>query len=335
MGMLSAMKALPKVIRHGGGKLIYKLGKNKPQILMGTGIVVTIGGFVWAIVNARKINEVMEDGASKVEDIQFRIDEAKNPENELDEKQKNTTLAVLEKDLRKAKADNILRMFLLMGLPMITFAGGMCLMIGGHVILFRRFGEVSTALATLQQTFERYRKMNIAEHGEECDRRYRYGIVGETEVETTMTDENGKEKKVQCKVPIVDPDKASSMYSFVFSEEFSSKCPKDPVNTISFLRSQEKYWNIWMQATGKPVTLAMVLDDLGIELDPDDPTNDYILVAGWRPNGDGDNHIDFGIMRAVNKPTLDMQENIVMLNFNCDGNIYHSARYDRNGRKIC
>lgn len=335
MGMLSAMKALPKVIRHGGGKLIYKLGKNKPQILMGTGIVVTVGGFVWAIVNARKINEVMEDGASKVEDIQFRIDEANNPENELDEKQKNTTLAVLEKDLRKAKADNILRMFLLMGLPMITFAGGMCLMIGGHVILFRRFGEVSTALATLQQTFERYRKMNIAEHGEECDRRYRYGIVGETEVETTMTDENGKEQKVQCKVPIVDPEKASSMYSFIFSEEFSRKCPKDPVNTISFLRSQEKYWNIWMQATGKPVTLAMVLDDLGIELDPDDPTNDYILVAGWRPNGDGDNHIDFGIMRAVNKPTLDMQENIVMLNFNCDGNIYHSARYDRNGRKIC
>ena len=79
----------------------------------------------------------------------------------------------------------------------------------------------------------------------------------------------------------------------------------------------------------------MVLEDLGIELDPDDPMNDYILIAGWRPNGDGDNQIDFGIMRAINKRTLDMQENVVMLNFNCDGNLYHSSRYDKNGRKVC
>ena len=112
-------------------------------------------------------------------------------------------------------------------------------------------------------------------------------------------------------------------------------CPKDPVNTITFLRFQEKYWNMWMGANdGKPVTLAMILDDLGIELDPNDPKNDYILVAGWRPNGDGDNRIDFGIMRAVNKPTLDMTDNVVILNFNCDGNIFHSTRY-KDGRKVC
>ena len=92
---------------------------------------------------------------------------------------------------------------------------------------------------------------------------------------------------------------------------------------------------MWMGANGKPVTLSMVLDDLGIELDPNDPANDYILIAGWRPNGDGDNRIDFGIMRAINKPTLDMTENVVVLNFNCDGNIYHSARYDKNGKKVC
>ena len=335
MGMLSVITNLPKVIRHGGGKILYKLTKNKPQIMVGAGAVLAIGGFAWVIVNARKMNEVMDEGASKVEDIQAKIDEINNPENEQDEGEKKTSLTVLEKDLRKAKADNIIQMVILLGLPTITFAGGISLMVGGHLILFRRFGEVSAALATLQQTFERYRRMNIAEHGEECDRRYRYGIVGEAEAETTVTDAEGKEQTVKCKVPIVDPDMATSPYSFIFSEEFSRKCPRDPVSTISFLRSQEKYWNIWMQSTGKPVTLAMVLNDLGIELDPDDPEKDYILIAGWRPNGDGDNMIDFGIMRAVNKPAIDMQENVVMLNFNCDGNIYHSARYDRNGRKLC
>lgn len=335
MSMLSMVKNLPAVIRRGGGKLMFKLSKNKPQILFGAGAIITVGGFVWAIVNARQMDEVIGEGEAAVADIQMRIEEAKNPENGLDEKQEKTTLVVLEKDLAKAKADNIIRMFFLVGLPALTFAGGMSLMIGGHLILFKRFGEVSTTLAGLQQIFERYRRMNIAEHGEECDRRYRYGIIGETETETTMTDPEGNEKTVQCKVPIVDADSAASMYTFIFSEETSRKCPKDPVNTISFLRCQEKYWNMWMGSTGKPVTVAMVLDDLGIELDPDDPKNDYILIAGWRPNGDGDNRIDFGIMRAINKPTLDMTENVVVLNLNCDGNIYHSTRYDKNGRKVC
>lgn len=334
MGMLSLMKNLPKVIKRGGGKMIFKLNKNKPQILVGTGVVVMVGGFVWAIINARKMDDVMAEGEEKVNELQMRIDEAVNPENNLEEKEMKTTLAVLQKDLRKAKTDNILKMIILMGLPCLTFAGGVCLTIGGHLILFQRFGELSTAFAALQQTFDRYRRNNILEHGKECDRRYMYGIVGETEVETTVTDEDGNEKTVQCKVPIVDPE-AGGLYTFIFSEEFSNKCPKDPVTTISFLRSQEKYWNMWMGATGKPVTLSMVLNDLGIELDPDDPAKDYIYIAGWRPNGEGDGHIDFGIMRAVNKPTLDMLENVVMLNFNCDGSIYHSTRFTKDGKKVC
>ena len=332
--MLAIVKDLPKLLKHGGGKLIFKLEKNKPQLMVVTGAVLLTGGFVLAIANARKMDDVMADGEAKVNDIQMRMQEAANPENHLDEKQMKTTLTVLEKDLRKAKADNIVRMAFLMGVPCMIFAGGLCLTIGGHVILFKRFGELSAAFAGLQEVFNRYRQMNIAEHGEECDRRYRYGIVGETEVETTVTDPEGNEQTVKCKVPIVEGNGAS-LYTFIFSEEFSRKCPKDPVNTISFLRSQEKYWNMWMKATGKPVTLSMVLNDLGVELDPDDPANDYILTAGWRPNGDGDNYIDFGIMRAVNKPAIDMLENVVMLNFNCDGNLYHSTRYTKDGRKVC
>ena len=91
-----------------------------------------------------------------------------------------------------------------------------------------------------------------------------------------------------------------------------------------------------MKGNHRPVTLYMVLNDLGIEIDADDPRMDYIMIAGWRPNGDGDNNIDFGVMRAVNKPALDLLSNTVFLNFNCDGNLYHSPRYDEHtGRRIC
>ena len=331
MGMLSLIKTLPQTVTKTAAKVAFKLSKNKPQIMVYGGIAIATVGFVWAIVSATKIKDTVAVEEAKIDELNNTKDEALkvSPETE------NEIIAQYNKDLKKIRLENLWLMFKLMGFPCILFAGGIALSVGGHVVLVKRFGQLSTAFATLQQTFEQYRRMNIAEHGEECDRRYRYGIVGEAEAETTVTDAEGKEQIVKCKVPIVDPNMTTSPYSFIFSEEFSRKCPRDPVSTISFLRSQEKYWNIWMQSTGKPVTLAMVLNDLGIEMDPDDPEKDYILIAGWRPNGDGDNMIDFGIMRAVNKPAIDMQENVVMLNFNCDGNIYHSARYDRNGRKLC
>jgi len=327
MGVLTALRIVPKVLQHGGNKVIFVLRKTKPQILVVGGAIIVVGSFIWAIHNARKIDEVMSESQAEVDDIQEQLKLAEEEGNK-------EQISKLCKDLKKAKVKAIYRMFCLMGIPCILFAGGICFIIGGHMILFKRFGEVSAAFAALQQTFDRYRQMNIAEHGEECDRRYRYGIEETNEVTEKITDDEGNEKEVKCLVPVVDKDKAASMYTFIFSPETSHRCPKDPVNIISFLKSQEKYWNVWMQSTGKPVTLSMVLEDLGIDLDPDDPRNDYILIAGWRPNGDGDGHIDYGIMRAINKGVIDMQDNCVVLNFNCDGNIYHSNRYDKHGNSL-
>lgn len=335
MGMLSVIKNAPAVFTKTAGKLAFKLSKNKPQLMVYSGIVIATGAFVLAIANATKLKEKMFAIESKTDDIQLKKAEAENPENELSDEEKNTIIIACNKDLRKNRVDAAWMIFKMLGVPCILFAGGMSLSLGGHMLLVRRFGELSTAFATLQQSYERYRQLNIAEHGEECDKRYMYGVVGDTTMTTTVTDRNGKEKEVKCKVPIVDPNKSASMYTFCFSEDFSTRCPKDPVNTISFLQSQEKYWNTWMETKHRPVTLYMVLEELGIELDPDDPRNDYIMIAGWRPNGDGDNYIDFGIMRAVNQPALRMEENVVYLNFNCDGNLWHSPRYTKDGRKVC
>ena len=334
MGVLSVIKHAPKAAVRLVGKAGFALKKASPQLLVGGGLVVMTGAFVLAIVNARKIDSTIAINEAKMDELEQKRKDIEAAVNITDELKKQQ-LKEVEKELNRAKTDGIMRMLWLIAVPSLAFLGGMSMSVGGYVIVVKRFGQLSTFCAGLMESFNRYRQHNIAEHGEECDRRYMYGIVDQVPGTEKVIGENGKEKTVKTLTPVVDPREGSSLYSFQFSEEFSRKCPKDPVNTISFLRSQEKYWNVWMQATGKPVTLAMVLEDLGIELDPDDPMNDYILIAGWRPNGDGDNQIDFGIMRAINKRTLDMQENVVMLNFNCDGNLYHSSRYDKNGRKVC
>lgn len=333
MSVLSLIKSVPTAVVKTTGKILLKTKQAKPQLLVGGGLLIATTAFVVAIINARKLDETIDATTEKVEAIEQKKKDIQNAVN-LTEEEIKKQLKDVDKELNKAKAEGIFKIFCLIGAPTIAFAGGIAMIVGGHLILFRRFGQVSVAFAALQEKFGLYRKMNIAEHGEECDERYIYGITGVTDVKDKITDENGKEKTVKNKVPVVEDGNQASLYSFVFSEATSRMCPKDPVNTISFLQSQEKFWNVYMHMSGKPVTLSMVLDDIGIELDPDDPKNDYILIAGWRPNGDGDCKIDFGIKRAINKPAYDMLENVVMLNFNCDGNIYHSTRYTKDGRKV-
>ena len=334
MSVLSLIKSVPAATVKAVSKVTFKLAKNKPQILVGGGIIVATGAFILAIVNARKIDSAIAESNEKIDQIEQKKNDIIAATN-ISQEEIDRRVKELNKELAKEKGKSVLKMFMLLGVPAIAFAGSIAVIVKGHMILLGRFGQVSAGFAALQETFTRYRQMNISEHGEECDRRYMYGITGTETVTDKITDENGKEKNVKSKLPVTQEDAAASMYTFIFSEETSRKCPRDPVNSIAFVRGQEKYWNTYMGAYGKPVILAQVLDDLGIELDPDDPKNDYIYVVGWRPNGDGDNHIDFGIMRAINKKTIDMEENVLMLNFNCDGNIYHSARYDKNGKKVC
>ena len=178
--------------------------------------------------------------------------------------------------------------------------------------MFRRFGALSSAFAALQSKFDRYRKLNIADHGEECDQRYLYGVgmCKDKLTEGTITDEDGEKHPVQAVVKDNDIHKGCGMYTFVFSQEFSKLWNRDPIMNISFLKSQESYWNAYL-GTGNIITLKDVLDGLAIELDPDDPMNDYIILAGWRPNGEGDCKVDFGLNQPINKPTLDLRENVL------------------------
>ena len=334
MGLLSLIKSVPTAAVKTTAKVVFKLKKASPHMLVIGGAMITTTAFVIAIMNARKMDATIAESNEKIDAIEQKKNDIQQSVN-ISQEEIDRRVKEFDKELNKAKAESVWKMFCLVGAPSLLFLGGLGMVGGGYLELFRRFGKVSAFAGALMEKFGMYRQMNIAEHGEECDQRYMYGITGTKTVTEKITDDNGKEKTIKSKLPIVDENCQASLYSFVFSEEFSRKCPRDPVNTIAYLQAQEKYWNVYMSATGKPVTLAMVLEDLGIEMDPDDPRNDYIYIVGWRPNGDGDNHIEFGIMRAVNKRTINMEENVVMLNFNCDGNLYHSARYDKNGKKVC
>ena len=325
--VIKSLRMVPKTIIKLGNNAKFLANKSKPEIMVAVGLTVSAAAFVVAIINATKLNQAVDETKAFVESV-----EAKKDIIPVDDKK---ALKDWEKEYNKARATAIWRVFCLIGIPSLAFLGGMAMTVGGHIILFRRFGELSVSFAALQQKFDRYRQYNIAEHGEECDRRYQNGLVDGIPVAGKVTDENGniigEAKEATSKFR---KDAATGMYHFVFSDEFSTKWNRDPILNFSFLKSQETYWNNYL-GTGRVVVLKNVLDDLGIELDPDDPANDYAMIAGWRPNGDGDCHVDFGLMDEINKPAIDLKENIIYLNFNCDGNLYHSTRYTKDGKKVC
>lgn len=178
MGMLSVFKTAPKAAIKMLNKTGFALKKARPQILVFGGMAAAGVAFIWMACSARKIDQTIIEGNEKVDEAQKKVNDISEAVNLADDEKKQK-LKEAEKELNKAKAESVWKMFLLIGPPSITFLGGMAMTVGGHIELFKRFGQVSALLAATQESFRRYRAQNIAEHGEECDRRYIYGITGE------------------------------------------------------------------------------------------------------------------------------------------------------------
>ena len=105
MGMLSVIKAVPKVVVRNGHKLAFMTKKASPQILVVGGVVIAVGSFIWAICNARKLDSALEESQAKVEEIEARrpmIDDNDKP-----------SIREWEKERNKAKAQGIFRVFYL------------------------------------------------------------------------------------------------------------------------------------------------------------------------------------------------------------------------------
>ena len=88
-----------------------------------------------------------------------------------------------------------------------------------------------------------------------------------------------------------------------------------------FLRSEESYANDVLKIKGF-LTLNEVYERLGI------PTTKAGMVVGWiydKDNAVGDNYVDFGLYdthRETVKDFVNGYENVVLLDFNVDGNIF-------------
>jgi len=300
-----AIKAAPvtaKVVRYG------------PEILLGGGVVATVGGTLLACKATLKLDLILTEAEEKIEAIKsFDIDAHREATNMPEEITVDYNDEDRQQDLMKIYAQTGLAVVKTY-LPAVTTLGlGLACFFGSYNIQRGRIVGLIAAYKAVEVGFSRYRKNVVEDQGEDADRRYRLGIR-EEEFETTKLLKNGTEKTVKEKRKIIE-GVAESDYARWYDKHCREWSPNPEYNLFN-LKALQAYHNEKLRFVGH-VFLNEIYDALGME------RTAAGAVVGWvDENPDGDNYIDFGLYDPRNddaRRCINDDEINLFLDFNVDG----------------
>lgn len=288
-------------------KIGFGLKKRSPEILVAVGVVGTVVSAVMACKATTKINTILDETKEQLGKIH---EYAGNPDAaekyNAEDAKKDTAIVYAQTGVKLAKlyAPAV-------GLGILSISS----ILASNNILRKRNMAISAALAAATQDFKDYRNCVIERFGKEVDHQLRYNIKAE-EIEETVTDEKGKEKKVKKSIEVADPNASGYVKYFTRSNPYWEE---DSSYVEMFLRSQQNFANDKLKANGH-LTLNDVYDMLGFH------DSKAGMVVGWiydldHPNGD--NYVEFDV-KKVNLPNEQGgYEEAYAIDFNVDGNIYN------------
>lgn len=310
--MIMKKITIPKNLSRTFNKIGFKFKKHSPEILVVAGVVGTVASAVMACRATTKISGIIDNAKEEIEKVHTVMeDESYADKYSEEDSKKDLTIIYAQTGLKIAKlyAPSVILGILSLGS-----------IVASNNILRKRNVALAAAYATIDNSFKDYRKRVVERFGEEVDKQLKYNIKAK-QIEETVVDENGKEKKVKTTVDVVNPDEISDYAKFF--DEASPYWEKDPEYNLTFLKIQEKYANDLLKAQGY-LFLNDVYKSLGLE-----PTKAG-QVVGWiydPENPDVDNYVDFGIYDVSNerkRAFVNGYERNILLDFNVDGNIWES-----------
>lgn len=303
---------MPNKMTRFVGKTKFGIKKHSPEILIVAGVTGIIASTVMACKATTKISTILDEAKKDITTIK---DVTEHPEK-LPEGQVYTKKDS-QKDLTIVYSRTGLKLVKLYAPSVILGALSIACVVSSNNILRKRNAALATAYVTVDKSFKNYRKNVVDRFGEELDRELRYNIKAK-EVEETVVDENGKEKKVKKTVNVADPNEYSDYARFY--DDGCNNWEKDAEHNLWFLKQQQNWANDKLRAQGY-LFLNDVYDMLGI------PRTKAGQVVGWiydEKNPNGDNFVDFGIYnsnREVNRDFVNGYERTILLDFNVDGPI--------------
>lgn len=299
-------------------KIGFQFKKNSPEILVISGIVGTVASAVLACKSTTKIDETIDDSKDELERIKAAGKRIKNGEKIMCKDGTEYDIDVYRHDLTIVYTQMTVKLIKLYAPAVVLGALSITSILAGHNILRKRNVAIAAAYATLDKGFKDYRNRVIERFGDEVDKELRYGVKT-TDVEKTVVDEKGKEKKVKETLKTVDPNSFSE-YARVYDVGCNG-WTKDPEQNLMFLKLQQSYANKKLKTEGY-LFLNDVYTMLGF------PKTSAGQVVGWLYDEDvpnGDNFVDFGIYNIDNPRANDFvngYERSIILDFNVDGIIY-------------
>lgn len=316
MKMIDTIKAF-------AGKTAWTLKKNKPEILLVSGIVLTIGAVATACRATIKATDAVEEFNKQMNAVDQCVKAGKTAKGEAyteeDEKKDRLTIKV-QSGLKVAKC------FIL---PAGLTAGAIACQIAGYKEMSKRLLLAGAAYAALSDKFKKYRAYICKNVSEDMDYKAFHGIKavsGTYDWGEQKTDENGNViTKNHHEVLVADDDD----YSVLFDER-SEYWEPDFLQNLNFLKAEQSHWNKILKEfyPGRPVFLNDIRKRLGL------PPTELGQVVGWvyapdDPDHNGDNEINFGIDRlieAVRKGEEMPYDRAILLDFNVDGNVLYAVK---------
>lgn len=300
------------VLNRKFGRVGFKIQKHSPEILVIAGVVGTVTSAIMACKATTKLGDILSESKDSIDSIH---DAMEHPEDlpEIYTKEDG------KKDLAIVYTQTALKLTKLYAPSVILGGLSITAILTSNKILRKRNVALAAAYTAVDTGFKNYRHNVIERFGEDLDKELKYNIKSKT-VEETITDDNGKKKKVKETVNTVGAIDGYSVYAKIYDDGCNG-WTKDPEANLMFLRRQQDAANEILQSRGH-LFLNDVYEMLGIH------KTAAGQIVGWvydKNQPIGDNYVDFGIYdinHAANCRFVNGLERTIVLDFNVDGPIY-------------
>lgn len=294
---------LPAKYLNKLSRLKFKASKRSPEILLVTGILGLVGAGVTACVATTKLPEVKEEHKKEMEQVH------QETESETEQRGKGVTTVYIHTTWRLVK---------LYGPSVVMAAGSIVSLVAGNNIHRKRGAALAAAYAALDKGYKTYRAGVVERFGEQVDQEIKYGLKP-VEVEETVMDEKGKEKKVKRTTLVRTGDKTLASPYMAYFDEDSPYWESHFEYNKTFVITRQSVACDMLRARGC-LTLNEARDMLGLK---------RVKIGqhmGWKydpsdPNCD--NFVDFG-MKIVDAPDRKYGY-AILLDFNVDTDLYESG----------
>lgn len=226
-------------------KVGFGLQKKSPEILVGIGIVGAVASAVLACKATTKAGAIVEESKNSLTDIR----EAK--ENGVTKAGESYSEEDHKKDLAIAYVQTGVKFAKLYAPAVMLGAASIASILASHNIMKKRNVALAAAYAAVDKSFKDYRDRVIERFGEQVEKELRYNIKAQ-EIEETVTDDKGKEKKVKQNVNVADENWDGSdygPYAKVFDDTHSD-WKQDPEMNLFYLRARQAQANDMLKSQG-------------------------------------------------------------------------------------